>query len=85
MDASQSVGDFLGWEVSEFGYDVFWHVFIAFHLEFDGFEYSKVFEFKFTIDSNSNISGRHDQKRLGRNSFKDFLARPTYSIFLYEG
>lgn len=51
---------------------VFWDVFIAFRLKFDGLEYLKVFRFEFAINFNSNINGRHDHKMIGKKSFKDF-------------
>lgn len=60
------------WEVGWFVDGVFWYVFIAFHLVFDGLKYSKVFRFKFAVNSNSNISGRHDQEMIGKKSFKSY-------------
>jgi len=60
---------------------VFWYIFIAFHLKFDGLKYSKVFRFKFAVNSNSNINGRHDQRMIGKKPFKDFLVCSTYRYF----
>jgi len=64
---------------------VFWHVFVAFHLEFDGSEYLKVFGFEFTVNSNSDIDGRHDQEMIGKKSFKDFCILHPPLFFIYKG
>jgi len=59
-------------------------MFISFHLKVDGLKYSKFFGFKFAINSNGNINGRHDQRMIRKKTFKDFSCALCTSVFLYE-